>query len=230
DAEAVPALLTAALTQSAATGATLDVWEAMTLPGSAVTVFPSTPLVEGDAFYLGFRSARAHQVLPLDIDPHAERAGVDPLNPPLGWEVWSGQAWLPCVVESDTTGGLNQDGAVVVQIGPEAAPLVLGGASAHWLRVRMLRDSAERAGFQASPQVDSVVAHTVGVSVPAEHSEVVPGELLGRSTGIPAQVFALPRAPVAARREGEHVLVTDHQGTNVWDEVSDFAGSGPRDR
>jgi len=230
EAVAVPADLTAALTQSATSGATLDVWEAVSLPGAAVTVFSSNPLVEGDAFYLGFASPLAHQVLQLDIDAHAEGIGVDPLDPPLVWEVWTGEAWVPCVVESDTTGGLNQDGAVVLRVGPEAMPLVLGGTSAHWLRVRMLRHSADRAGFQASPRVDAVAAHTVGVSVMAEHSEVVPGELLGRSTGIPAQVFQVPRAPVAARREGEHVLVTEHTGTHVWDEVADFSRSGPRDR
>ena len=230
DAVARPAELVAALTRSAATGATLDVWEALTLPQAAVICFPSEPLMEGDAFYLGFASPLAHQVLQLDIDAHAEGIGVDPSNPPLVWEVWTGEAWTPCIVETDTTGGLNQNGAVAMLVGPAAAPLVLGGTSAHWLRARMLRPAADRGGFQASPQVNAVVARTVGVSVAAEHSEVVPGELIGRSTGVPAQEFSLPRSPAAARREGEHVLVTEHTGTHVWDEVTDFAHSGPRDR
>jgi len=230
EAVAVPAELSTALTRSAATGATLDVWEQLTLPGASVTVFASAPLVEGDAFYLGFTSPLAHQMVQLDIDAHAEGIGVDPRDPPLVWEVWTGEAWVPCVVESDTTGGLNQDGAVVLRVGPEAATLVLGGVSAHWLRVRMLRHTADRAGFQASPRVDAVTARTVGVTVAAEHSEVVPGDVLGRSTGVPAQVFDVPRAPVAARREGEHVVVTDHTGTHVWDEVADFSRSGAHDR
>ena len=230
DALARRAALVAALTRSAATGATRDVWEDLTLPQGAVVCFPSEPLVEGDAFYLGLASPLAHQVLELEIDAHAEGIGVDPLDPPLVWEVWTGEAWTPCIVEQDTTGGLNQDGSVVMLVGPEAAPLVLGGTSAHWLRARMLRPTTHRAGYQASPQVSAVVARTVGVSAPAEHSEVVPGTLLGRSTGIPSQTFDLPRGPVAARRPGEHVLVTDHTGTHVWDEVSDFSSSGPRDR
>ena len=230
DAVAQPAELVAALTRSAATGATLDVTEALTLPQSAVVCFPSDPLLEGDAFYLGFASPLAHQVLQLDIDAHAEGIGVDPNDPPLVWEVWTGESWTPCLVETDTTGGLNQDGAVVMLVGPRAAPLVLGGTSAHWLRARMLRPTTARAGYQASPQVTAVTARVIGVSVAAEHSEVIPGELLGRSTGIPSHSFALPRGPVAARREGEHVLVTDHTGTHVWDEVADFARSGPRDR
>ena len=72
EAVAVPAELSAALTRSAASGATLDVWEQLTLPGASVTVFSSTPLVEGDAFYLGFTSPLAHQMVQLDIDAHAE--------------------------------------------------------------------------------------------------------------------------------------------------------------
>ncbi|WP_420114781.1 putative baseplate assembly protein, partial [Pseudactinotalea sp.] len=71
---------------------------------------------------------------------------------------------------------------------------------------------------------------TVGVSVPAEHATTVPGEILGRSRGVPAQSFTVSTAPVAERRGDEGVIVTDQTGSHTWTEVKDFATSGATDR
>ena len=37
-------------------------------------------------------------------------------NPPLAWEAWTGDDWEPCELDSDTTGGLNRDGDVVIHV------------------------------------------------------------------------------------------------------------------
>jgi len=229
DAVVDPPELVAARTAAARSEQLVDVWEALRVPGEEVACFGPS-LIEGDSFYLGTRASLARHAVQLDVTAHAEGIGVDPRRPPLVWEVWSGQAWVPAVVERDTTGGLNTDGSVLLIIGPEHAPLVLGGTGAYWLRVRLLGPSGDRPRYEASPRVGSVALSTVGISVPAEHAMHVPGEVLGRSGGAPGQVFTASTAPVAARRGEEGVLVTDTQGAARWREVDDFSASGPTDR
>jgi predicted phage baseplate assembly protein len=74
-----------------------------------------------------------------------------------------------------------------------------------------------------------VHAEALGGTISAEHAEVVPAETIGRSDGVPGQAFAVTRAPVLPRREGEHVRVVDTDGTTEWVEVNDFTRSGPHD-
>ena len=56
------------------------------------------------------------QRLALRIDCRVEGIGVDPKDPPLVWEVWCGDVknWARADVERDETGGLNQEGTVVL--------------------------------------------------------------------------------------------------------------------
>ena len=64
----------------------------------------------------------------------------------------------------------------------------------------------------------------------AEHAENVAGEILGRSDGGAGQAFRCRTSPVLPRRDGEHVIVTDSDGSQAWTEVEDFTRSGPEDR
>lgn len=221
--------LVAAQTRLADSEQGVDVLAQLRVPGDEVVCF-GPELTEGDALYLGTRSSLAHHAVRLDVSAHAQGIGVDPGRPPLAWEVWSGEAWVSARVEHDTSGGLNKDGAVLLVVGPQHAPLVLGGTGAYWLRVRLLRATAARPGYEASPRLGSVALSTVGVTVAAEHATTVPAEVLGRSTGVPGQVFTVSAVPVAARRGEEGVLVTDTRGTQRWTEVEDFSASGPGDR
>ncbi|MCC2315945.1 putative baseplate assembly protein [Cellulomonas xiejunii] len=230
EAVAVPPRLVAARTAGPDGAASTDAWEPLQVPGESVRCFPSSPIRDGDAFYLGCTDPLADLVLRLDVTAHAEGIGVDPTRPPLAWEVWSGEAWVPTVVDEDTTGGLNRDGAVTLLVGDRHAPLTIGGTTAYWLRARLLDRADGRPAYQASPHVGSVQVRTVGVSVPAEHAQAMPAEVLGRSDGRPGQRFAVSAAPVATRRGDERVVVVDHTGATEWDEVPDFSASGPDDR
>lgn len=225
-----PPELVAARTATADGEGTLDVWEDITLPGVAVACFGSDPVAPGDALYLGTRASMAGYAVRLDLAAQAEGIGVDPRNPPLAWEAWDGETWVAARVEQDTTGGLNKAGSVVLLLPQRHEPLVLGGTLAHWVRVRLVRPQPGQPTFQASPRVSSVVLRAVGISVPAEHATRVPGELLGRSTGVPGQSFRVSVAPVAARRDGEGVVVWERGGPRRWEEVPDFSASGPADR
>jgi predicted phage baseplate assembly protein len=230
DAVVAPPELVAAHTASSAGAQVTDVWEDLRLPGQTAVCFPSDPVAEGDALYLGTRGSLAGYAVRLDLAAHAEGIGVDPRNPPLAWEVWSGEAWIAATVEQDSTGGLNKAGSVVLLVPGKHEPLVLGGTLAHWLRVRLLRPRPGQPTYQASPRIASVALHAVGITVPAEHAQRQAAELLGRSTGVPGQTFRVSVAPVADRRAEEGVVVVDRTGSSTWAEVPDFASSGANDK
>lgn len=225
-----PPRMVAAHTTRARDEQAVDVWEDLTYPGSAVRCFGSLPVTPGDALYLGFEASLGGMVLQLSVVASAEGYGIDPADPPLSWEAWSGEGWVPVEVHSDTTGGLNREGLIQLLLPRQHDRLALGGVSAFWLRVRLTHPRPGQPTYQESPRLESVTAHAVGVTVPVEHAARVPGERLGRSTGVPGQRFRVTATPVAERRTGEVVQVMTGTGTTDWTEVTDFASSGPLDR
>lgn len=222
--------LVAAHTTRARDERAVDVWEDLTYPGAAVGCFSSLPVTPGDCLHLGFERPLADVALQLSVVASAQGYGIDPADPPLAWEAWSGEGWVPVDVHSDTTGGLNRDGQIVLLMPREHGRLQLGAVSAHWLRVRLTHPRPGQPTYQESPRLESVTAHAVGLTVPAEHAARVPAERLGRSTGVPGQRFRVTATPVAERRAGEGVQVMTAAGTTDWTEVEDFAVSGPGDR
>ncbi len=230
DLEIAPPELVAAKTSTAPDERVADVWEDLRFSVTGVECFPSGNLTPGDAFYLGFARSLAGSVLRLAVTAEAEGIGVDPRDPPLIWEVWSGEGWITATVHDDTTGGLNRAGEIVLLVPVEHGLLTVGNTPGYWLRVRLLPPKPGQPTYQASPRVRSVTAATLGGTVPAEHAEVVGSETIGRSDGTPGQRFTVARTPVLPRRDGEHVRVIDNHGGADWSEVEDFTASGPHDR
>jgi predicted phage baseplate assembly protein len=230
DLEIAPPVLTSAKTVTAEDERVTDVWEEMRFSIEGVQCFPSPGLTPGDTFCLGFAKSLAGELIRLTITAEAEGIGVDPKNPPLAWEVWSGEAWITVAVHDDSTGGLNRQGEVVLVIPRTHELLSLGNTPAYWLRVRLLAPLAGQPTYQVSPRVRAVTAEALGGTVGAEHAEVVPEETIGRSDGVPGQIFTVSHAPVLPRREGEQVCVIDTDGTTYWSEVPDFTQSAPHDQ
>ncbi|MAT03658.1 MAG: putative baseplate assembly protein [Acidimicrobiaceae bacterium] len=214
------------------------VWDDLRLGLAPVTCFSSQPLTPGDAFYLGFSDSLAGNVIRLDINATIEGIGVVPDNPPLVWEVWQGEGWVPATVPTgligdqpaDTTGGLNRNGSVMLLIPAEHEPLTLGGDRAFWLRARLLPSNPERPPYTASPQLQAVSAVSLGGTALAEHSVRVVREGLGTSDGKPGQELRLANRPVLTRTPEERLEITVDQGTEDWEEVDNFMRSGPNDR
>lgn len=225
-----PPELVAALTAGADEEKFTDVWEALRYERESVLCFGSAPMSPGDAFYLGFASSLAGNLLRLDMQASIEGIGVDPARPPLAWEIWSGEAWIPARVQEDTTGGINRDGTILLVLPLAHEPLTLGGTRGFWLRARLTTAAADQPAYQASPRVRKVVVNSLGGTVRGEHSRRVGREVLGRSDGSPGQRFRLANSPVLDRQPGEHVEVTTPDGIDVWTEVDDFIDSGPTDR
>ncbi len=221
--------LTAALT-AIDDAAWLDVSEQLGYDRAQLQLFRSEPPAPGDSLQLGFGSSLAGNVVRLDITADAEGIGIDPDRPPLAFEVWGDEAWLPAVVHSDTTGGLNRSGEIVLLLPPLHEPLTLAETRAFWLRVRVVEVSGDQPAYRRSPRLLSVRATAIGGTIAAEHSEAVGRDLLGLSDGRPGQVFTLRHAPVLPRRRHEVIRVEEADGTHDWVEVPDFAQSGPEDR
>ncbi len=224
----------AAATTDVAGERIVDVTEDLRFPGSDVQCF-TTPgrdgrLVPGDAVLFGFEASLAGMALRLTFDARAEGLGVDPTNPPLDWEVWNGEAWIQTDVYSDSTGGLNRAGEVVLMVPLEHEILTLAGIPAYWLRCRLLAPLPGQPTYQASPRIASLEVAALGGTVTAEHSAEAAGEVLGRSDGSPGQEFRVSRFPVLPRRVGETIIVTDAGGPVEWTEVEDFSRSKATDR
>src|SRR3954470_15829431 len=217
-----PPVLRAALTSTAADDRITDVWDELRYPSVTATCFASDPLAVGDAFYLGFAQSLAGLAIKLTVAADAEGIGVDPENPPLVWEVWSGESWIAALKHSDTTGGLNRAGEIVLLIPMRHQLLTMAGNAAYWLRAKLIAPRPGQPTYQSSPRIGSLTAAAIGGTVGAEHAEHAAGEVIGRSDGTPAQSFAVSRAPVLPRADGEHVVVIDRGVATAWQEVEDF--------
>ncbi|MDF1603312.1 putative baseplate assembly protein [Nocardioides sp. YIM 152315] len=225
-----PPDLVAAKSSAAASEQIVDVWEDLRFGSDGAQCFPSDVLTPGDAFYLGFRQSLAGMVLRLQVEARAEGIGVDPRRPPLVWEVWNGEGWLPTRIHEDSTGGLNRPGEVVLLVPVEHVPLTVANESAYWLRARLLTPGSGQPTYRNSPRVRGIEVSALGGTVPAEHAETMGGETLGRSSGAPGQRFQTSRFPVLPRRSDETVRVVDGERVDEWQEVDDFSASGPTDQ
>ncbi|HEY2297242.1 MAG TPA: putative baseplate assembly protein [Jatrophihabitans sp.] len=223
-----PPDLHAAKTSSATTDRVTDVWEDLRYSADGVRCFPSDELTPGDAILFGFRSSLAGTVVRLSLDARAEGIGVDPRTPPLAWEVWNGEGWIGCAGYEDTTGGLNRAGSVTLLVPNEHEMLTVGNDAAYWLRARLVQTAGPT--YQASPRIRNLRVDSLGGTVGAEHAESAIAEVIGRSSGAPAQVFPVMHRPVLERRKDvETVLVEDGGNSIAWTEVDDFSASGPND-
>jgi predicted phage baseplate assembly protein len=224
-----PPALQTALTGTVTEDRFTNVWDDLRYPNLAATCFSSAPLAVGDAFYLGFSHSLSGLAIRLTVAADAEGIGVDPNNPPLAWEVWGDDCWTTAEVHSDTTGGLNRAGEIVLLIPQTHQLLTLGTNTAYWLRARLIQPKPGQPSYQASPRIGSLHAAAIGGTVAAAHAEQSGAEVLGRSDGTPGQSFPVSRAPVLPRIDGEQVVVIERGVESRWQEVEDFTRSGPQD-
>ncbi|MDA1002297.1 MAG: putative baseplate assembly protein [Chloroflexi bacterium] len=188
-------------------------------------------LEPGEAIYLGFDQSLRDNLVQLTIYANIAGVGVRPEDPPLAWEVSTGDRWLAAEVLRDETGGLNRGGVVELQVPPQHEAITLGGRGAYWIRARLLAARDGQEPYRRSPELRGVVAVSNGALAPALHGSHVENEVLGLSDGRPAQILQVENPPVLSRQDGQTVVIQlPDGGVEFWTEIEDFGISGPDDR
>jgi predicted phage baseplate assembly protein len=205
-----------------------DHWAALE-KGTGLYCFKEVP-APGDALYIGLSDAVPSNAVRLRFKCHIEGVGVDPNNPPLTWEAWSGEDWEACELDSDTTGGLNRDGDVIIHVPQTHATSLIAKHRAGWLRAKVTEPVEGQPPYSASPNITGLAAITIGGTADAVNAELVTEEEVGISEGISGQRFVLKRQPVVPSDEPAVLEVSGNEGWDEWQEVADFAGSGPDDK
>lgn len=202
------------------------------IKGIGFTCFSSPPN-PGDALYVGLSDAAPSNAVVITVHCSIDGIGVDPLHPPLVWEAWTGDDWTSCDVDSDSTGGLNRNGEVVLHLPDDHAASIIAKQRAGWVRARVISPDDDRPPYSASPMISNVLAHSIGATVDAIHAKVVDLEMIGQSDGTPGQRFSVARRPIV-RHSQAYLQVSasadGEDGWQSWTEVSQFAESGPDDR
>ena len=195
------------------------------------------PPQPGDALHLGFDKPIGRLLVGIEVEASQARGvGIDPNDPPLRWEVSTGEdAWQPAEVLDDRTGGFNYgSGTVELRVPERSAFKLIGGKRLHWLRCRideLTGSGAAGATYTHAPEIYSITAAPIGAVLPAAHAARAGGEALGVSDGTAGQELALRMTPVLPLREGEtlEVLNPGEQTWTPWEVRDSFAASTPED-
>jgi predicted phage baseplate assembly protein len=214
--------------------------------GSELAFFNEQPQ-PGNCFYLVFDPADPVEgnVLALTVKGAAATStGINPDTPPRQWEAWNGMSWEPVLLrESDdhTQGfsfsNLTRQGGNPLQGAEVTLHLPLHWPVAHfvtyqgrWLRCVYKTPMNNQPAYTRSPRIVGLSVRSIGGTVLVSQCTAIVNEPLGESDGTPGQTFQLQGAPILPRSEEEYILVTPLGGLpQIWQEVSDFASSGPQD-
>ncbi len=207
-----------------------DVMEEIKNPYRETSVFEEIPQKD-NALYIGFDEDLGAHALALTIQSSIEGIGVDPSNPPWAWEYWDKEheKWLSLRLETDTTGGFNTSGQIILHIPVTGGKRELDNRNAFWIRCRATVPLPGQGEYSKSPIVKTIIAESIGYTVSASHGSRIMSELLGQSDGNPGQQFQLQNTPVLTRKPGETLEVETEieDEYEQWQEVSSFAESGP---
>lgn len=184
----------------------------------------------GDVLLLGLNDAMPSCVIEVEFDCRVEGVGVDPEDPPLAWEAWDGEGWLACDVDSDSTGGLNTRGTVVLHIPREHVASLMDRQRAGWIRCRVLEPEEHQPFYTASPEILAASARTVGGTAAALHANDIDNEVVGMSEGVPGQRFTLEWTPVLGGEGPLVIEVAAGSGWDRWTQVDNFADYGSDDK
>lgn len=215
---------------------TVDSTDVLALGGS-FAAFSDPPRLD-DSLLLGLSDPVPGCAVRLDFRGQVEGVGVNPQQPPLVWEAWTGgdgagdvtDGWTECEITDDKTGGLNRPGSITLHVPHEHQASVIGGERAGWLRARIIEPGDDQTAYTASPVIRGLTACTVGGTIDAIHAEIVGSEALGESTGVPGQSLPVSRTPVLAAAAAPIVETSSAGGWQEWVQVDHFADSTTKDR
>jgi predicted phage baseplate assembly protein len=189
-----------------------------------------TPPRPGDTLLFGLSEAAGSCAVLLRLDCTVEGVGVDPTDPPLLFEAWTADGWRPCEVDSDTTGGFNRTGDIVLHLPRGHLESLVGRRRAAWIACRVTEPDEGQPFYSRSPVIRSAVAMAIGGTTAAVHALAVRAEGIGTSEGVAGQHFQLQQTPVVGNVGTFEVEVSSDEGWQRWQTVETFAYSSPTDR
>lgn len=213
--------------------------------GQWPAIFSDRP-VRGDALYFGFESDLSGHILRFELEFDPAAAQGSGAKPPCYWEASTGnldgERWQRCKVEEDTTEGMNQPGRILLHV-PKMGEYRRNQTKCYWIRARVEIDTNtvqadipqefKVAGifpFTDTPRLGKITSITSwGATIMTTNSQRVSDEFIGTSDGTPGQSFQLQRTHLLKREKGEHLRVEVGEQPEDWQEVCDFANSGPDD-
>ena len=231
-------------------------YEAQVFPGRTRGNETEPPRTD-DAFYVAFES----EVLddddkPCDLSDHViaisvqcPPTGAGVVNPAelLLWEVSQNRAdggrWGKCIVESDTTGGFNYPGEIILRFPrfdareEELSRDQNGSVKAYWLRCRLSDKQSNAQGqpfpdaYNRSPILRQLRVESRGITINARHAVTVKNERIGVSDGTAGQRFKLLNTPLLARDAKKCVLKVyrpNGEELATFSEQRDFADTGEK--
>jgi len=214
-----------------------------------LNIFEQNPQ-PGNCFYLVLNAQDNIEGNVIGINFKGEAGtstGIDPRNPPLSWEAWTGNHWEQVLLKNsdDYTEGFSfsklqrekgnplEDGAdIELHLPLKFPPETFVNYRGRWLRCVYLEPQHNQSGYRQSPRIVKLSARSIGGTVPVTQASQVKEEIIGESNGEPGQVFYLQSPPVLPRSitKGEYVEVITTNGTvQRWTEVIDFAESTEMD-
>ncbi|MDE3203561.1 MAG: putative baseplate assembly protein [Acidobacteriota bacterium] len=197
---------------------------------SAFSCFSPQP-VPDEVLLIGLTSAVPDCAISLRFDCNVEGIGVNPDWPPLAWEAFDGESWVPCELDRDTTGGLNRAGQVVLHVPSSHTASVEHGLRAGWVRARTTTPEEGQPFYSNSPLIKQIEVTTIGGTCDTVQAEIVEEDVVGMSEGVPGQRFLVSRVPVVPWDEPVILEVSDEEeGWQEWSQVEEFSQSGPDDR
>ena len=162
--------------------------------------------------FAGTRGRVASVATGLDASPAHASATVR-------WTAWTGIDWSPVARLKDETVAFTRSGSIVLRTPEGMAKTQQPGESAalFWIRAELVA-----AAYERPPTLLALRTNTMTLT----QMESVRDEVLGGSTGRPNQSFRLSNVPVLS--DSLALEVDQGSGPEVWNEVPDFLGSGPR--
>ncbi len=190
-----------------------------------------SPPKPGDVLLVGLSAAVPGCAVNLRFNCRIEGVGVDPNNPPLIWEAWTGEDWSRCDLDRDTTGGLNRAGDVIIHVPRDHTAFAINRVRAGWLRARIVDAAEGQPVYSASPEIIEMSAFTIGGTAEGVNAEIVRNEFVGTAEGAPGQRVQLKKTPVIAGDAPLTIEINEvGDDWTEWTERPNFATSGPGDR
>lgn len=196
--------------------------------GVGFGAFGSEP-APGQALLLGLDDPAPGCAVRVRVDCRVDGVGVDPTDPPLAWEAWTGERWQVCDVEEDGTEGLTTRGDVVLHLPGDHAASMVERQRAGWIRCRIVTAREDQRQYVTSPTVVRIQVATIGVTVPCVNARIVRDEILGLSEGVAGQQFELEQRPVLGGDRPLELEVAAGDGWEPWVQVDGFADHGADD-